>query len=72
MFSSYINEISNSPQKLINFNLDGILEIFLSLENSQKEIIIKSIHNIISNLDENRRNKLFLIIPENAKKSLGF
>lgn len=72
MFSSYINEISKSPQKLINFNLDGILEIFLSLENSQKEIIIKSIHNIISNLDENRRNKLFLIIPENAKKSFGF
>ncbi len=72
MFSSYINEISISPQKLINFNLDGILEIFLSLENSQKEILIKSIHRIISNLDESQRNKLFLIIPENAKKSLGF
>ena len=72
MFSGYINEISNDPQKLINFNLDGILEIFLSLDNSQQEIIIKSIHNIISNLDDSRKKKLFLIIPENAKKSLGF
>ncbi|HSG73928.1 MAG TPA: hypothetical protein VLA01_01880 [Nitrosopumilaceae archaeon] len=72
MFSKYINEISNSPQKLINFNLDGILEIFLSLNNSQKEIIVNSIHRIISNLDESVKKKLFLIIPENAKKTIGF
>ena len=72
MFSKYINEISNSPQKLINFNLDGILEIFLSLNNSQKEIIVNSIHRIISNLDESTKKKLFLIIPENAKKAIGF
>ena len=72
MFSSYINEISTAPQKLINFNLDGILEIFLSLDNSQKNIIVNSIHRIISNLDESKKKKLFLIIPENAKKVLGF
>ena len=72
MFSKYINEICNSPQKLINFNLDGILEIFLSLDNSKKEIIVNSIHQIISNLDENNKKKLFMIIPENAKKSIGF
>jgi hypothetical protein len=72
MFSKYINEITNSPQKLINFNLDGILEIFLSLNDSQKEIIVNSVHRIISNLDESRKKKLFLIIPENAKKSIGF
>lgn len=72
MFSKYINEISKFPQKLIKFNLDGIFEIFLSLENSKKEIIVKSIHRIIINLDENNRKKLFLIIPENAKKAIGF
>jgi hypothetical protein len=32
MFSNYIKHIINSPQKIIAFNLDGILEIFLSLE----------------------------------------
>ena len=72
MFSRYIDEVSRNPQKLINFYLDGILEIFLSLDNSQKEIIVNSIHRIISNLDESSRKKLFLISPENAKKSLGF
>jgi hypothetical protein len=72
MFSRYIDEIRRKPEKLINFYLDGILEIFLSLDNSQKEIIANSIHRIISNLDESSKKKLFLIIPENAKKSLGF
>lgn len=72
MFSKYINEISKSPQKLINFNLDGILEIFFSLDNSQKQIIANSIHRIVSNLDDSRKKTLFLIIPENAKKVIGF
>ena len=72
MFSKYINEISNAPQKLINFNLDGIFEIFTSLDNTRKEIIVNSIYKIISNLDENSKKKLFLIIPENAKKAIRF
>jgi hypothetical protein len=72
MFSKYIYEISNSPQKLINFNLDGIFEIFQSLDISQKDIIVNSIHRIISNMDEGRKKKMFMLIPENAKKTLGF
>lgn len=72
MFSSYVKEIINAPQKLINFNLDGIFEIFLSLDNSKKEIIANSVKRIISQLDENQKRKLFLIIPENAKKQFGF
>jgi len=72
MFSKYIDEIGSAPQKLINFNLDGIFEIFLSLDSSKKKILTNSINRIISNLDENRKKKIFLIIPENAKKHLGF
>ncbi len=71
MFSSYINEIVKVPQKLINFNLDGILEIFTSLEPSTKSILANSIRNIISRLEENPKKKMFLVIPDNAKKHLG-
>jgi len=71
MFSSYIKEIINAPQKLISFNLDGILEIFLSLDNSKKEILANSVKRIISRLDENQKRRMYLIIPENAKKHLG-
>jgi hypothetical protein len=71
MFASYIKEIINAPQKLITFNLDGILEIFLSLDNAKKDILVNSLKRIISQIDENQRRKLYLIIPENAKKHLG-
>ncbi len=71
IFSSYINEIVKVPQKLISFHLDGILEIFTSLEPSTKSILANSIRNIISRLEENPKKKMFLVIPDNAKKHLG-
>ncbi|MBM3910956.1 MAG: hypothetical protein FJ356_04845 [Thaumarchaeota archaeon] len=72
LFSGYIDEIVNSPQKLINFNLDGILEIFLSLDASKKETLVETIRKIISNLDTKTRHRLFLIIPDSAKSHIGF
>lgn len=70
LFSSYIHQILSTPEKLINFNLDGILEIFISLEHSQKEILKNSIDNVVSGLDDVRKKKFFVIIPENAKAQL--
>ncbi len=72
LFSGYINEISESPQKLIIFNLDGILEIFLTLDIEKKEIISQTIKKIINNLDAEKQRKLMLVIPDNAKKCLKF
>ena len=72
LFAAYIQEVSKKPEKLINFNLDGILEIFLELENSEKEILANTIKKIIHNLDDEERRKMMIIIPENAKKHLNF
>jgi hypothetical protein len=72
MFSAYVNQIIDDPQKLINFNLDGIFEIFLSLDNSKRRILANTIYRIISNLEEEQKRRLLMIIPENAKKQLGF
>ena len=72
MFSNYIKHIINSPQKIIAFNIDGILEIFLSLEQSNQEIISISIQNVIKSLDQDSKRKLILLIPENAKNVIGF
>ena len=72
MFSNYIKHIINSPQKIIVFNLDGILEIFLSLKQSNQEIISISIQNVIKGLDQDSKRKLILLIPENAKSVIGF
>ena len=72
LFSAYITEVSQNPQKLITFNLDGILEIFLTLEENEKEILAKTIKKIINNLGDVEKRKIMLVVPDNAKKHLKF
>ena len=72
LFSAYIIEVSQSPQKLINFHLDGILEIFLTLEKNEKEILANTIKKIINNLSEAEKRKILIVIPDNAKIHLKF
>jgi len=72
MFSNYIKHIINSPLKIIAFNLDGILEIFLSLEQANQEIISISIQKVVKNLEQDSKRKLILLVPENARKIIGF
>ena len=72
MFSNYIKHIVNSPQKIISFNLDGILEIFLSLEQTNQEIISASVKNVVKDLDDDSKRKLLLVFPESAKRFIGF
>jgi len=72
MFLAYITQSLLSPEKLIAFNLDGILEIFLQLEENEKESISNTIKKIIKNLNDEERKKILIIIPNNAKKHLKF
>lgn len=71
MFSTYITEILKEPQKLILFNLDGILEIFLGLDQSKKDTISNSIRQIIFKLTSDERRKLELVVPQNAMTQMG-
>ena len=71
MFSNYIKHVINAPQKIIAFNLDGILEVFLSLEQSNQEIISISIQNVIKGLDQDSKRKLILLVPKSARKLIG-
>ena len=70
MFSAYITQSLLSPEKLISFNLDGILEIFLELEENEKETISNTIKKIIGNLNDGERKKILIMIPNNAKNHL--
>jgi len=72
MFSNYIKHIVNSPQKIISFNLDGILEIFLSLEQANQKIISASVQNVVKDLDDDSKRKLLLVLPESARRFIGF
>ena len=71
MFSTYISEITKNPQKLVPFNLDGILEIFLSMEKAKQEAISGTIRNIILKQTDEGKKRLFLVMPQSAKARLG-
>lgn len=71
MFSGYITEITENPHKLVSFNLDGILEVFLSLTQDQKHIISNSIKKIVSTLDDSKKKRLNMLVPARARKEIG-
>jgi len=71
MFLRYFLATVRWPQKLIDFNLDGILEIFMSLSEKEKSVISKSIINIISGLEPEKKRIALILIPDNAKVQIG-
>ena len=70
MFLAYIKQSLLDPEKLIAFNLDGILEMFLQLEENEKETISNTIRKIIGNLNDQDKRKILIMIPNNAKNHL--
>ena len=70
MFLAYIKQSLLDPEKLIAFNLDGILEMYLQLEENEKETISNKIRKIIRNLNDQDRRKILIMIPNNAKNHL--
>jgi len=72
MFSNYLKQIIKEPQRIILFNLDGIFEIFLSLEVSRQQILIKSIKSSFDSLDEESKRRMILLTPESSKNLFGF
>ena len=72
MFSNYLKQIIKKPQRIILFNLDGIFEIFLSLEVSRQQILIKSIKSSFDSLDEESKRRMILLTPESSKNLFGF
>ena len=67
MFSNYFKQIIKKPQKIILFNLDGIFEIFLSMEETNRKILSKSIRNAFELLDEESKHKMVLFTPDIAR-----
>lgn len=72
LFSKYIKEICDNPHKLIRFNLDGLLEIFNQIPKNERIVISKTLINLVNQLDQENKRKLFLIVPDNARKQIGF
>ncbi len=71
LFLRYLLASIKWPQRLINFNLDGILEIYMSLGEKEKSILSKSIISIVSGLNSDKKRIAMTLIPDNAKRVIG-
>lgn len=71
LFLRYLLATIRWPEKLIDFNLDGILEIFMGLSEKEKAVISKSIIDIITGLDPDKKRIAMTLIPNNAKQVIG-
>ena len=72
MFSNYFKHILASPDKIILFNLDAILEIFLQVDTQKQQILITSIKTVFDRLDQESKRKMNLLAPDSAKKLFNF
>ena len=72
MFSNYFKHILASPDKIILFNLDAILEIFLQVDSQKQQILITSIKTVFDRLDPESKRRMNLLAPDSAKKLFNF
>jgi len=72
MFSNYFRHILKSPEKIILFNLDAILEIFLQVDKEKQQILVSSIKNVFDRLDEESKRKMNLLTPDSARMLFSF
>ena len=72
MFSNYFKHILASPEKIILFNLDAILEIFLQVDKEKQKILILSIKTVFDRLDEKSKRRMVLLTPDSARMLFNF
>ncbi len=71
IFSGYVRQISSGPQRLVGFNLDGILGVYMSLGDAERAALSGTINRIITGMDADSRRILFLMMPKRARELLG-
>ncbi len=71
LFAVYAAKACSNPAKFVTLNLDGMLEVFMSLDASQRQTIAASIRDVIAATGKPCHGKLMVLIPDNAKKSMG-
>ena len=71
LFSAYIRHGARHPEKLVAFNLDGILGTFLELDGAPRQALAGTIRGIIGGLDAEQRRRIMLVMHDSAKRCLG-
>ena len=70
MFGVYIDIISDSPNTLSKLDIDGLIHIFNTMLENNKQLLAGSLQRLVQNLPEDKKAKFLRAVPENAKKVL--
>jgi hypothetical protein len=70
MFSAYIDVIADSPDRLSKLNIEGLISIFTMMPENNKQLLAGSLHNLVQNLQHDKKAKFLAAVPENAKNIL--
>lgn len=71
MVMAYASEAAKSPQRLVGFNLDGILEVYLSLGPGERQALAETVRDVVRGLGGEERRRIMIMMPDNAKAHLG-
>ena len=71
IFSRYIAKAAQDPGKLIEFNLDGMMEAYRALKESEIQTIQDTIAGISLRLGPKERRTIQMIIPAEAAARFG-
>ena len=71
LFASYVAEACSNPSRFVSLNLDGMLEVFLSLDEHERATIASSVGDVIRATANPCHKILLAIIPDNAKDHIG-
>lgn len=69
--SGYVRQVCMEPVNLVGFHLDGMLEVYASLNEKQKAAISQTLSRLVRGLDEESRRRITLVTPRSSRGLLG-
>ncbi|MFQ5940224.1 MAG: hypothetical protein ACE5KA_00790 [Nitrososphaerales archaeon] len=70
MFGTYMDVIAGSTDILTKLNVDGLVSVFESLPDNKRELLAKSLNNLINDLPDDKKSNIVGAISVTAKKAL--
>ena len=70
MFGAYVDVIADSPDILSKLDVDGLISIFNTMPENNRQLLAGSLRSLVQNLPQDRKAKFLRAVPENANKVL--
>lgn len=70
MFGAYVDVIIDSPDRLAKLNIEGLISLFNTIPENNKQLLSGSLRNLVQGLSEDKKTKFLDAVPQNARTVL--